>query len=576
MTFKRTEKALADLTREELEEQKASATARRNEIAELKDDDLDRAALDEFDEIVAYIGEIDTTVQAIEAEEADLAARREALRSYQEPEDATEEEPDESGDDDGDEDSDNPDDVVIPDDASELEREPVTASARRGAAGKAARQAKTPTTDAEPQEPKDAPKVAMVAAANVPDFNSGQELESFRELAKAFASRSGAWRRTVSADEMEKQREVTRIGASAVQHGVGRIDKRAVATDFAIDSRASTAEQYDMVMAAANEKARFGRGGLVAAGGWCAPSTTIYDGFLELETVSGILDLPSVTADRGGINFTKGPDYASIFTTFGFLQTEAQAIAGTTKTCYDVTCPPFTEVRLDAIGFCITAGILTEAAYPELIDRVLQIGTVAHAHKVNASVISRILTYVGAAVDHAEIGATTSDVLQAAEIQALRLRYTYSMDPSETVEAFFPVWAVSIFRADLSRRTGIDLLAITQADVERYFSVRGVSVQWVYDWQPFTSTATGTWTSLPDLLEFVMYPAGSYVKLTTNVINLDAIYDSTNTKTNTYTAAFFEEGLAVANTGAAGVRVSIDVSKLQGQTGAANLGTAIP
>ena len=198
----------------------------------------------------------------------------------------------------------------------------------------------------------------------------------------------------------------------------------------------------------------------------------------------------------------------------------------------------------------------------------------AHAHKVNASVISRILGYVGAAVDHAELGSATADILDAVELQAMRLRYTYSMDPDATVESFFPVWAIALFRADLARRSGVDMLAVSRADVERWFSVRGVRAQWVYDWQNFTAANSGTWTSLPDVLEFVMYPAGAFVKLTTNVVSLDTIYDSVNTSTNTFTAAFFEEGLAVANTGASGVRVSVTVTDLYGRTGAHALAAA--
>jgi len=564
---------LSKLSLDELAELREQAVAERKEIADLPEDKLDIAALDAFDELVAAIGSIDERAGVVEAEETALAERRAAVKA------ATDEEPTEQEGDEPEGDDDNPDDVVIPDDASELEGEAVavTASARRGAAAKAARRAPKPETPPADEVTTPTPKVAMVAAANVPDFNSGQALESFRDVATAFQSRTSAYARTATEAEMTTpRREVLELSGSAVKQGVAKIDLRPVATDFTVDSRMSTQDQFDVVMAAANEKARFGAQGLVAAGGWCAPSETIYDNFLSLETVSGILNLPTVTADRGGINFTKGPDYANIAATFGFTQTEAQAIAGTAKTCYDITCPPFTEVRLDAVGFCITAGILTEAAYPELIDRVLQIGATAHAHKVNASVISRILTFLGTAVDHAEIGATTSDVLDAAVIQALRLRYTYAMAPGATIEAVFPVWALEIFRSDLSRRTGVDMLAITQADVERYFSVRGISVQWVYDWQNFVTGTTGAWTSYPDVLQFAMYPAGSFVKLTTNVINLSSIYDSVNTKTNTFTAAFFEEGLAVANTGASGVLVSVDVSKLYGQTGANNLGPATP
>lgn len=567
---------LAELSLEELAGLRAEADAIRIEIANIEDDEALLARLGEFDQLVEHIATIDARIGEVEAADAERAEQLARVRAAKdEPADETDP-ADGEGDDDGDGDADEDHEEA---DAEAEERVPVTASAaRRGTAARAASRAPKPAP-AEETEPKK--KVALVAAANVPNFDSGQELGTFRDVATAFQSRSAAWARQLTKSEAKaagSTLEVRQLSKNASQHNVARIDKRELTDEFSVTSRMSTAEQFDIVMQAANEK-RLGKGGLIASGGWCAPSETIYGNFLSLETVSGILDIPTVTADRGGINFTKGPDYASIAATWGFMQTEAQAIAGTEKTCYPVACPPFSEVRLDAIGFCITAGILTEAAYPELIDRVLQIGTVAHAHKVNASVISRILGYVGAAVDHVEMGSATADVLDAVELQAMRLRYTYAMDPEATVESFFPVWAIALFRSDLARRSGVDMLAVTRQDVERWFSTRGVAAQWVYDWQNFTAASTtpaagAAWTSLPDTLEFVMYPAGAFVKLATNVISLDTIYDSVNTSTNTFTAAFFEEGIAVANTGATGIRVAVTVSDLYGRTGAHALAAA--
>jgi hypothetical protein len=571
---------LSELSLEELAGLRVEADKVRIEIASIEDDDKLLARLEEFDEVVAAIQTIDgriAEVEAADAERAEQLARVRAAKDESADEPTDETDPtDGEGDDDGDGDADEDHEEA---DAEAEERVPVTASAaRRGTAARAASRAPKPAPKTE-EEPK--PKAGLIAAANVPDFSSGQNLESFRDVAAAFQSRSRGWARSLTKDEAKaaaKHREVRELSKNSTRHGVARIDKTPLSeAEFTVTSKMSTSEQFDIIMKAANERRL--QGGLIAAGGWCAPSETIYGNFLSLETVSGILDLPTANADRGGINFTKGPDYASIAQTWGFMQTEAQAIAGTEKTCYPVACPPFEELRLDAIGFCITAGILTEAAYPELIDRVLQIGTVAHAHKVNASVISRILNYVGAAVDHVEMGSATADILDAADLQAMRLRYTYAMDPEATIESFFPVWAITLFRADLARRSGVDMLAVSRGDVERWLTARGIRAQWVYDWQNFTSASTtpaagAAWTSLPDTLEFVMYPAGSFVKLTTNVISLDTIYDSVNTSTNSFTAAFFEEGLAVANTGASGVRVSVSVADLYGRTGAHALAAA--
>jgi hypothetical protein len=43
-------------------------------------------------------------------------------------------------------------------------------------------------------------------------------------------------------------------------------------------------------------------GALVAAGGWCAPSETLYS-LADMGTLDGVLTLPNVTVKRGGIKY---------------------------------------------------------------------------------------------------------------------------------------------------------------------------------------------------------------------------------------------------------------------------------
>ena len=559
-----------------LEEQRAlltQAIAARDELLAIPEADLTDEQLDQLDAAVAAIaevrGSIATTEQAAQAR-ADRIAAAKASKDA-DADDATDEEPEDG--DDGDDDEE--EDVDVPDDASELEeQEAVVAGGQRsGAIGAVARGQRRPRRQREPEPPSTS--VAITAAANLPKVTQGTTFKDMREVASAFADKGkGYARRLTPAEHALGEEVVHELSSKAQRAGIAKFARDGFG-DLDVRAAMSTQEQMDVVMRAASES-RLPGGGVIAAGGWCAPSETLYGNFLTLETASGLLSIPEVVANRGGINFTKGPDYASIAAAWGFMQTEAQAEAGTTKTCYDVACPPFSEVRLDAIGFCVKAGVLTEAAYPELIDRVLQIGTVAHAHKVNASVISRISTYIGAAIAHAEIGATTNDVLDALALQASRIRYTYSMDPNATIEAVAPLWLKEIIRADLGRRTGVDSwLAITDAQIQSFLGVRGIAMQFVYDYQNLTSGTTTTWTKYPATVDVMLYPAGSFVKLTDAVLDLDTIYDSVGLSTNTFTAAFFEEGLAVANTGASGVKVTIDIASLHGRSGAANVGSAV-
>jgi hypothetical protein len=541
----------------------AEAVTEAREILANDDADLTDEQIAQAEALMGHSATIDAevTVREVAAEErtARLSALRESATEPEPASDATEEEPEETPEEEADEEEDSEDALIT-------EKEVVVASAPKPQPRRTVAVAQKNAREVDVPKPAAA---VLVAAANVPGFNTGEELVDLDRVAEAFLARSRAFGQGQQNGQKDFTPGVFGMSKDAQRFGVARIRKPE--NEFTTGMDKPLDEQFQTVMAAAKES-RLPGGNLVAAGGWCAPSETLYD-FCSLETTEGLLSIPEVTARRGGINFTKGPDFAALLADadFGFIQTEAEAEAGTVKPCYAVECPPFTEVRLDAIGFCITAGILTNAAYPELVRRVLELAVVGQARRLNAATIQRISTIVGAAVDHAEIGATTSDVLDALDLQATRLRYMYSMSPTATIEVILPLWAKNIIKSDLSRRTGVDLLSVSDQDVNRYLGARNLSAQFVYDYQNISSTSTGAWTSWPDTLEAILYPAGAFVRLTNDVIDLDTVYDHANLVTNTYTAAFFEEGFAIANTCGSGVKVSIDVSCLAGNSGAAEV-----
>jgi hypothetical protein len=321
----------------------------------------------------------------------------------------------------------------------------------------------------------------------------------------------------------------------------------------------------------------------VAAGGWCAPSDRIY-GFLELETPEGLLDLPEINAPRGGIQFTKGPQLGTLLTeaNLGFVQTEAQAEAGTVKPIFDITCPAWTDVRMDAVGYAIRAGLLTDAAYPELLRRYLSLGLIVHARRLNKLAIDRISAMIGATTTFLPVDGAVyspiSDFLSAVELQAMRVRETYAMSLNATVEGVFPLWVSAVLRADISRRTGISEFNVTDQMINQWLAARHVKANFVRDYQPINNGAATTvggttaWTRWPDKVEFMLYPAGSYVRLATDVIDLDTVYDTDNLTKNQFLAAFFEEGFGIANTGATGVKATVGLANVNGYSGAAAIG----
>lgn len=418
------------------------------------------------------------------------------------------------------------------------------------------------TLAAKTQRPK-APEIAkpasivITAAADVPNFSTGQALEGMAEVGEALVSRMSSFS-TPSGDGRSEN----------LQHyGVAKF-KLDFPDDMKIDSHASENETLE-ILGRASKESRLEGGSLVASGGWCAPSETFYDLCVTGETLDGILSIPEVQVNRGGMRFTKGPDFSDIYGAGAYWQlTEAQAIAGDDKSCFEVTCPSFTDVRLDAVGICIKAPILTNAGYPEIVQRYLSGSLVAHAHKVNASVISKISTFAGTAEAVPDFTSTTQTTLSALELLANYKRQTYKLGLSETLEVILPYWVRSAIRDDLSLRMGVGAEVITDQIIASHFAARHLNVQFVYDWLELDTTNTTEGYSATATA--IIYPAGTFVKGTTDVITLNAVYDAASLAENIYTALFFEQGLLVANVCATASKVTIPIFD-SGRVGIANV-----
>lgn len=300
-------------------------------------------------------------------------------------------------------------------------------------------------------------------------------------------------------------------------------------------------------------------GNQVAGATYCAPSQTIYD-LCEMETASGILPITEIQISRGGIFFTTGPDFASIFNGAGYWNyTEVQIAAETIKPCMEIECPPFTEQRLRNLGVCITGGILQRRGFPELIARFIRGAMISHLHRINAFVIAQMAagsTLVD--LDPIPVGSlvgdnTSSGLLAALEMVATDIRYRNRLDPEATIDAVGPLWVLPQLRADVSRRTGVDMISVTNSRIRSWFADRNLNLILVYDWQDaFSGVAGGPGAAAPGItsfastVEFLLYPPKTWVKGVDDTIRLETVYDSVNLGVNKYTALFTEEGVLVA------------------------------
>lgn len=393
-----------------------------------------------------------------------------------------------------------------------------------------------------------APKARMTVA-DVPGFAADSDA-SFEDLAVALDRRlqgfnSGAYAAAARAGRAMSER-----------HSLAVVRKH-------FDERAtvSSPESADAAMAFAVNEKNLPGGSLVAAGGWCAPSETVYD-LLEDESREGLISLPEINVTRGGIKFTKGPKFADLYAAPSFNFTEEEAKAGKylptsatdptnkvgAKPVYNVPCTEFEEVRLSAAGIHVQANLLQQRGYPELVARTIRGALVAHEHKMSERIIAAMERQSTAvSMDAGQIGAA-APILTAIELQVEHYRYAQRLSRSTTLEAVFPYWVHGAIRTDLSRRQGVDLTDVNDARIDAWFKARGVNPQFVYDWQALTGDASAfkAWSAS---LKFLLYSAGTFVKGGQDVITLDTVYDSVLLGQNDYTALFTEEGYLVAKRG---------------------------
>jgi hypothetical protein len=449
--------------------------------------------------------------------------------------------------------------------AEEGEPEPVTASTKvtvRQLAGNT----KTTSTAVATLERRG--YGTLVAAAGVPDFEAGHEFADMVEVARAFENRSAGH----SSHSGGAQNAVVHYPVATL--------RREYPEEFSVDGDQG---DYAKLLSVMDEsrlpggnllnaaelrrkevEQETGRDALVAAAGWCAPSEVDYSICLQI-TTDGLLDAPEVQARRGGIRHNTGLDFGTIFagpisgTTGFFNMTEAQVAAGTTKTCLEIPCPSFVDDRLGITGVCLTGNILSIRGYPEFTAAFVKGALAASAHQVNAQQIAAIIAdstavNLTAANPWSTDSSVVSQVLSAAEMAAVDIKYRLRMQRSATLEAVFPFWILAQMRADWIRRNGgnyAEMLSLADSAITSAFGARGIRPQFVYDWQDAFAT-NGAVTGMPGLatpisafpssLQFIVYPAGTWVRAVSDVITLNSVYDSTKLATNQVTHLFTETG----------------------------------
>jgi hypothetical protein len=176
-----------------------------------------------------------------------------------------------------------------------------------------------------------------------------------------------------------------------------------------------------------------------------------------------------------------------------------------------------------------------------------------------------------AAISMANTGSVASNLLDSVEVLIETLRGDYRLGFNQTLEVVFPHWVLGAVRADLAARNGVDMMNVTDQQINSWFATRKARPQWVYNWQMLVDGQEG----YPATVDFMVYPAGTFTRGSADIITLDSVYDAASLSVNEYTGLFMEEGVLLAQRGYKSKLARVQVG-VTGRTGANDVTQATP
>ncbi|AYD82009.1 major head protein [Mycobacterium phage Saguaro] len=527
-----------------------------------------RELLAAVDDISAARAEAATAEQAHSEELSDLLARAAgATADDTSPEgDESGDTDDEGGDDDGDQDGDqaNADGEGQP----QSQEQPVAASGQPGAPSPSF--SGVQSGQAPPEPTPHEPGWNMHPGA--PGYREGMGRVGFRDIALSLDRIRPGSRAAMRPNRPNK----TMDGTEFARQVVATLDRD---VEVVNDDHALVAAINEATRASNLTEPTFNeRGSLTAAGGWCAPSEQLYD-FCDVPDATDLVSLPEITINRGGIRWPREPDLSGIFEEFEWFFTEAQLEATdaegnptAVKTCVEIPCADqFDEIRLNAVGWCVESGILQEQGWPELSEWFMRSLTQEHLRALSRRTVLDMENGSGTpiVIPPTSVLGSVASVLNSLALVATNIRLKRGLARTATIEGVAPSWFHEVLRADIALREGTDVFSVTDAQINGWLAARNISLQYVGDWQTRAEGLPGNLGTLvwPATVNVLLYPAGTWFRSMSNVIELGVMYPKEQLQVNRFTRMFTEDAIAVGKRCGESVNVTIplDVSGAVGE-----------
>jgi len=518
----------------------------------IENEDADFTAGLEGDELLAVYEAGIEQIERIRAEQAarveaqeEYAARKAELKKRRTGE--TEDEVEETAEEDGeelaadaeaaaDENDDEPkeDDEVEGETAVE-EKEAVVAAATENAAAGKPRPLRRPPAPSADRISSGAKGAVLVAAAGVEGERAGAPMDRIK-LAKAYKKTADRWGRVAKHDGGMEQRILV---ASAnfdfpEERVLHQSDWEFNAEKIAQIVPQSVPGMYGFQL---TEQA------LTASGGLCAPLEPIYSIPNFATQARPVRDaLPSFRADRGGVNVGAATYVGDITTAISTITEANDTLGGTfaTKSCQALTCPAFTEVPVTVIAHCREYGNLNAMAWPEKIAHENDLTMAAHARTADGYLLDRIKALSVNVTNGAETLGALIYLVDGIVKASFGIRGRLRMPREARFRVLLPYWVPDMLQLDTVQTPNEGRFS-SQSDLVAYLRSFRIEPTFYLDTPstgttqlPDSSQTAAALDSLPDNVQWAIFPEGAFIHVDSGGLELGIVRDSTLNSTNDF------------------------------------------
>ena len=340
-------------------------------------------------------------------------------------------------------------------------------------------------------------RVTVTAAAGLPDVNPGGVFEDPEQLAKAMSEK-------LRRIQTSRDHSAALVASARWTYPEDRLlDDNTQANTRKLNAIcAPNAPRYDRRS-----------GAIVASGGICLPTNVDYSVPTWVSTERPLRDaLPSFQATRGGIEFVTPPDIGIVdlqgsasgsgLATGRWTEATDATPGGATKPVWQVSCGALQTVLDDAITTRVMMGNMFSRFAPEQVAANTEQAIAAAAREAELNLLNKMYSTSNQILAAQYLGAVR-DLLASVDVIAEQYRYSHRYPRNIGLTAVFPEWVKGVCRADMVREFAhdnagsVNVMSITDAQIEDWFSARGIDVIWTMDALESGTYGTGG-NSLPN------------------------------------------------------------------------------